>query len=274
VQLHLLAVVGHGKRRRLAGGFPGVIAAGDEVAIVVIAFKEAIEVVIHLSLGAGGILGRIQRGLGFLYFGRFLRFGYSVFFLRLSERVVVSGLQFSLADLVHISEGIRHDFQQVGGDEVVHFGTLCVHDAVKAEIKIRLVELEQLGKLLQQATAKLFGAGHISGSPSSIAVARLVPRKSRPAVGAVSVRSATLLVKPLSRKNPKACSTSTTNVAESGCFIFSMRNVNIHPAATRECPFKTSPTSPLGRMYTYLTSSLIRASMSRSFVSATMEGLG
>jgi hypothetical protein len=35
-----------------------------------------------------------------------------------------------------------------------------VHDAVKAEIEVRLVELKQLGKLLQKAAAKLFGRWH------------------------------------------------------------------------------------------------------------------
>ncbi len=142
VQLHFLAVVGHGKGRGLTGCFPGVIAAGDEVAVVIVALKEAIQVVIHIGLGAGGILDLIQRGLGLLSLGSLLRFGYAVFFLRLPDRVVISGLQLGLAGLVRITKRIGHDFQQVGADEVLNFLRLGVHDAVKAEIKIRLVELE------------------------------------------------------------------------------------------------------------------------------------
>ena len=65
-----------------------------------------------------------------------------------------------LLRVVGITEGIRHDFQQVGADEVLNFLRLGVHDAVKAEIEVRLVELKQLGKLLQKAATKLFGRWH------------------------------------------------------------------------------------------------------------------
>ena len=159
VQFHFLAVVRHGKRRGLAGCFPGVIAAGDKVAVVVVALKEAIQVVIHIGLGAGRILDCIQRGFGLFDRLGLFRIGCAEILGGLNG-LLIGGLQLGLAGLVGITEGIRHDFQQVGADEVLNFLRLGVHDAVKAEIEVRLVELKQLGKLLQKAAAKLFGRWH------------------------------------------------------------------------------------------------------------------
>ncbi|OPZ23331.1 MAG: hypothetical protein BWZ03_00552 [bacterium ADurb.BinA186] len=115
--------------------------------------------VVNIGLRTAGILDRIQLG-----FGLFDRFGLfrivRAVFLGGLNGILIGSLQLCLAGLVHRAKGFRHGVQQVGAYEVLDFPRLGVHDAVKAEIQVRLVELKQLVKLIQKAASKLFCCGH------------------------------------------------------------------------------------------------------------------
>ena len=62
--------------------------------------------------------------------------------------------------LINLAEGIGHNPQQILIDEFKYLGTFRMHDAVKAKIKIGLVELKEFLEFFEQTAAKLFGSRH------------------------------------------------------------------------------------------------------------------
>ncbi|MBK6552185.1 MAG: hypothetical protein IPG11_17540 [Flavobacteriales bacterium] len=152
VQHHFLPIVGHGIGGGLARRFTAQVTAAHEVAILVVAFEEAVEVVVHLGLGLGGVHGIGPAALGLLHGIHFLRVRRTEF-LGLGQGVLISGLQFGLLAGAAIGKGLLHFIQQVVLQKALHLLGLGVHDAVKPEVELGLVQLEQLLELFDELSA-------------------------------------------------------------------------------------------------------------------------
>ena len=160
VQLHFLAVVGHGERRGFPGRFAGVVAPRNEVAVIVVPFEEAVETVVNLTFNSGGVLG------GLVAFARLLhhRHGFGIgspVFPGGFDFLLVLGLELGLAAIVHFAKGLANDGEQVVLEETRHLLGFRVHDAVEPEVKIGLIQLEQLLELVYQSGSKLLCCRHI-----------------------------------------------------------------------------------------------------------------
>ena len=158
VQMHFLAVVGDGVALAT-----GVAAFGNDVAVVVVAAEEAVQVLIEGGLGRADV--RPLRHMPLL--------AASQAEVALAERRLVEGrLQVAVAVeglgakglanlLLHfahllsdhglfeerpLGEFVLNELRQVLSDVALHHVPLVVHDAVDAEVQIRAVELEQLAQ--------------------------------------------------------------------------------------------------------------------------------
>ena len=67
MQVDLAAIIGDRVGRGLAIRLAREIAAAHEVAIIVVALEEAVEVVVHVSFVAAAVLGGVLGGLGLLH---------------------------------------------------------------------------------------------------------------------------------------------------------------------------------------------------------------
>ena len=160
MELHFLAVVGHREGRSLAGRLTGGVAARNEIAVVVVPFEKAVEVVVDLALGGGGILCGLVPGTRFLHLGNTLWLGCPVFSGGLNFLLVL-GFELGLAGVVNFTEGIADDGEQVVFKEACYLLGLGVHDAVEPEVEVGLVQLEKILELVYQSGSKLLCCRHV-----------------------------------------------------------------------------------------------------------------
>ena len=143
VQVHLAPVVGHAVGRGAAVVFAGVVALAQKVAVVVIAFKKAVQVVVNLGFGVAAFQRQFVGGAGL--HDRWRRFG------------VCCAKAFGLFDgLGHFQLGMLHAacafgpksgfnfFEQILVQKLGDLLAFGVHDFVEAKVQLGFVELEQL----------------------------------------------------------------------------------------------------------------------------------
>ena len=171
VESDLLALVGDGVDARL------VNALGEEVALGVVAAEEAIEMVVGLAFQRADVHGvALKLGAQILDLGRVVR----VHSRRLDARNHLGQfiLQLRLVGGLVLAECRPHLRQEVLVEELRHLGALGVHDAVEAEVQVRLVELEQL---LQQGLQLFVLLAHKGGYANIILTLTIIPdHSSRP----------------------------------------------------------------------------------------------
>ncbi len=135
---------------------PGVsrreVAAAHEITILVVALKEAVEVVVHLGLGLGGVQGIGPAAFGFLDHRRILGIRRTEF-LGLNQGLFIGGLQLGLLACAAIGKGLLHFGEQVVLQKALHLLGLGVHDAVEAKVELGLVQLEQLLQFFEELGA-------------------------------------------------------------------------------------------------------------------------